>query len=408
MGFVEPVKFKWVTDESGRRRKKGDRDTKWKARYTDPSGKDRSRTFARKVDAEKFLERIGSQMQHGEWIDPRANKTRFEEWVEVWWKTTIKLAPSTRRGYDKLLRVHLLPAFKGRKITSIDWVEVELFATTKLEEGLSPKTVREIISVLSQVMKTAIKARALRENPAAGHSMPTKRLRTPVLTMAEADRLVASADERYRTAIWLLVLAGLRPSELCGLRVADLDFDDHTVSVTEVQMWVKGALVVKGPKTDSGLRTIPIPEWLVADLRVHLDERAEALGAALGPDDRVYVSPRGKAMLDHTLWRIVTRACDSAGITRIRPYDLRHSHVSLLIDVGAHPKAISERMGHTEIGVTMNVYGHLFEGKQRELTSDLDDLLGRTRAGTERDSQADPGTDQARTPERAEGPSDRH
>ena len=84
-------------------------------------------------------------------------------------------------------------------------------------------------------------------------------------------------------------------------------------------------------------------------------------------------------MLDHTLWRIVNRACDKAGLQRIRPYDLRHSHASLLIDIGAHPKAISERMGHTEIGVTMNVYGHLFEGKQKELTQDLDSLLSRSR-----------------------------
>jgi integrase len=97
-------------------------------------------------------------------------------------------------------------------------------------------------------------------------------------------------------------------------------------------------------------------------------------------------------MLDHTLWRIVSRACDSAGLERIRPYDLRHSHASLLIDIGAHPKAISERMGHTEIGVTMNVYGHIFEGKQRELSRDLDDLLGRTRS-SKRHAGTDEGPD---------------
>jgi integrase len=100
-------------------------------------------------------------------------------------------------------------------------------------------------------------------------------------------------------------------------------------------------------------------------------------------------------VLDHTLWRIVSRACDSAGLERIRPYDLRHSHASLLIDIGAHPKAISERMGHTEIGVTMNVYGHIFEGKQRELSRNLDDLLDRTRsierpAGTGEGTEAGP------------------
>lgn len=381
MGFVEPNKFKWVIDPaSGRRVKKGTRDAKWKARYTDPSGRDRSRTFARKLDAEKFLERVGADMQKGEWIDPRSNKTRFEDWVDVWWKTTVKLAPSTRRGYDKLLRVHLNPKFRGRRITSIDWIEVELFAASMLERELSTKTVRDTLSVLSQIMKTAMRARALRENPAAGHSMPTRRRRTAVLTMEQVDRLVAHTDDRYKTAIWLLVLAGLRSSELCGLRVMDIDWDAHTLSVNEVQMLVKGEVVVKGPKTATGLRTIPIPKWLVAELHDHIQKRAAAIGRPLEPSDRIYVSPRGKAMLDHTLWRIVDRACDKAGIAHIRPYDLRHSHASLLIDLGAHPKAISERMGHSEIGVTMNVYGHLFDGKQRELTSDLDDLLDRTRS----------------------------
>ncbi len=381
MGFVEPTKFTWVDDRAtGRQVKKGTRDTKWKARYTDPAGKDRSKTFARKADAEKFLERIGTDMQKSEWIDPRADKSRFDDWVDVWWKTTIKLAPSTRRGYDKILRIHLRPRFSGRKINSIDWVEVELYATSLLEQGLSPKTVRETLSVLAQIMKTAMKARVIRENPAAGHSMPTARKRTKVLTMRQVDLLVEHTDERYRTAVWLLALAGLRPSELCGLRVMDVDFDQQTISVNEVQMWVKGELVVKGPKTASGLRNIPLPDWLMLELAAQVARRAKPVGHTLELEDRVFVSPEGKAMLDHTLWRIVSRACDQAGLPRIRPYDLRHSHASLLIDLGAHPKAISERMGHTEIGVTMNVYGHLYEGKQRELTADLDDLLGRSRS----------------------------
>lgn len=384
MGFVEPTKYTWSIDRAtGRRVKKGARDTKWKARYTDPAGKDRSKTFPRKADAEKFLERIGTDMQKGEWIDPRADKSRFDDWVEVWWKTTVKLAPSTRRGYDKILRNHLRPRFGGRKINSIDWVEVELYATALLEDGLSPKTVRETLSVLAQIMKTAMKARVIRENPAVGHSMPTARKRTKVLTMQQVDLLVEHTDARYRTAVWLLALAGLRPSELCGLRVMDVDFEQQAISVNEVQMWVKGELVVKGPKTSSGLRTIPLPDWLMADLASQIARRARALGRELEPEDRVFVSPEGKPMLDHTLWRIVNRASEQAGLPRIRPYDLRHSHASLLIDLGAHPKAISERMGHTEIGVTMNVYGHLYEGKQRELTRDLDELLGRSRAADE-------------------------
>ena len=93
----------------------------------------------------------------------------------------------------------------------------------------------------------------------------------------------------------------------------------------------------------------------------------------------MFVSPTGGPMFDHTLWRIVHNAQVAADLPRFRPYDLRHTHASLLIDLDAHPKAISERMGHSEIGVTMDVYGHLFQDKQERLTNDLDALVERTR-----------------------------
>jgi integrase len=381
MGFVEPTKFSWVNDaNSGTRTKKPARGTKWKARYTDPAGRDRRRTFERKMDAEKFLERVGTEMQTSEWIDPKTTKSRFDDWVDVWWKTTVKLAPSTRRGYEKMLRLYLRPKFDGRKISSIEWLEVELFATALLENELSAKTVRETLSVLSLIMKTAMRARVIRENPASGHTMPSRRKQTQILAMPEIVRLVAHTEVRYRPAIWLLVLAGLRASELCGLRVMDIDWQANTLTVNEVQMWVKGELVVKGPKTASGVRTIPLPAWLVADISTVINARAESAGIAILATDRLFTSPTGKPMLDHTIWRIVNRAQESAGLPRFRPYDLRHSHASLLINLGAHPKAISERMGHTEIGVTMDVYGHLFKGAQGQLTQDLEDLIERSRA----------------------------
>ncbi len=381
MGFVEPTKFSWVNDaNSGTRTKKPARGTKWKARYTDPAGRDRRRTFERKMDAEKFLERVGTEMQTSEWIDPKTTKSRFDDWVDVWWKTTVKLAPSTRRGYEKMLRLYLRPKFDGRKISSIEWLEVELFATALLENELSAKTVRETLSVLSLIMKTAMRARVIRENPASGHTMPSRRKQTQILAMPEIVRLVAHTEVRYRPAIWLLVLAGLRASELCGLRVMDIDWQANTLTVNEVQMWVKGELVVKGPKTASGVRTIPLSAWLVADISTVINARAESAGIAILATDRLFTSPTGKPMLDHTIWRVVNRAQESAGLPRFRPYDLRHSHASLLINLGAHPKAISERMGHTEIGVTMDVYGHLFKGAQGQLTQDLDNLIERSRA----------------------------
>ena len=279
-----------------------------------------------------------------------------------------------------MLRIYIRPVFNDRPIASIDWNEVELFIAKLVNEKLSPKTVRHAVSILTLVMQTAMRSKAIRENPAVGHTINIPRTRPNVLTMEQVHSLVDHTDEPYQPAVWLLVLAGLRSSELCGLRPCDVDWQRHTITITitinEVQMQVRGELVVKGPKTNSGVRTIPLPEWHFDDLRISIERRS-----AFDPQstDRIFTTITGKPLADHTLWKIIDKSRRSAGLPTFRPYDLRHSHASLLIELGAHPKAISERMGHSEIGVTMNVYGHLFQGAQAKLTSDLDGLVSKTR-----------------------------
>ena len=252
--------------------------------------------------------------------------------------TTARLAAATRRGYEKTLRLYVRPEFGGRRIASIDWLEVELFVASLVERGLSPKTCRDAVSVLSLIMKTAQRAKLIRENPASGYSIPVRRRRAPVLTMEQVHQLADAADPRYAPAIWLLVLAGLRPSELCGLRVCDIDWPRRTLTVNETQMWVKGEHVVKGPKTESGIRTIPIPEWLIEQLAASLSARTETTGVRPSGTDRMFVSPTGKPMYDHTLWRIVHNARVAADLPEFRPYDLRHTHASLLSTSTPTPK----------------------------------------------------------------------
>jgi integrase len=113
-------------------------------------------------------------------------------------------------------------------------------------------------------------------------------------TNQPTNQLVDAADPRYASAVWLLVLAGLRPSELCGLRVCDIDWPRRTLTVNETQMWVKREHVAKGPKTESGVRTIPLPEWLVEQPAASLSARAEAPGVRPAGTDRMFVSPTGK------------------------------------------------------------------------------------------------------------------
>jgi integrase len=321
MAFVEPTKFTWVVDPAtGKRTKKVARDTKWKARYRDPNGSDRRQTFVRKIDAEQFLQRIGTEIQTNDWVQSELKRTSFDQWTEAWWATTVKLAPSTRRGYERNLRLHIKPAFGGRQIASIDWMDIELFLVGMLKDGSSPKTVTHCLSILSLIMKSAIRAKVIRENPCDGHSISKRRSRPSILTMEQVHQLVDHTGPRYKPAVWLLVLAGLRTSELCGLRVCDVDWVKKSITITEVQMWVTGQLVVKGPKTDSGNRTIPLPEWLVDQFASILAERAERTGVPPGKTDRIFLSPTGKPLVDHAVWRIINRARLAAGLDHFRPY----------------------------------------------------------------------------------------
>lgn len=242
---------------------------RYKARYRDPNGRSRRLTFDRLEDARQFLRGVGGDIVRGEFIDPATARTLFDDWAAMWWETTIKLMPSTRRGYRGHLDRHVLPYFTGYKLGAIDFMTVEQFISKRLRAGLSPKMVRGSLSVLSLILQCAVKSGARRDNPAEGHDVPVRRRKIregDVLDMAQVNRLVVKVRDPYKPAVWLLALAGLRPAELCGLRVRDIDFARHVVTVRSTLMPVHKfgdepyRLVEGPPKTDAGDRAISIPD----------------------------------------------------------------------------------------------------------------------------------------------------
>jgi integrase len=285
MASIEPIKHRTVhsTAADGRRTTKRvtlpKRDWRWRARYRDPGGRSRSRTFVRKTDAERFLHENGADLNRGEWVDPRLRRTAFRSWAEEWRATTVRLAPTTRRSYNVLLDNHVLPWFGDRPQASIDYLEVERFIAAKLSDGLSPKRVRAAVSVLSLVMRMIVRAGARKDNPAAGHVIAHRRRKLQpgdALTMDDVTRLASKTREPYHLAVWLMALLGLRPSELCGLRVRSVDFVRSTVTVRETLTPVHSfpgfeyQLAVGPPKIEAGERTLPIPRWLGDELAVML------------------------------------------------------------------------------------------------------------------------------------------
>jgi integrase len=367
---------------------------RWRARYRDPEGRLRSQTFDRKGDAERFLQRSGADIQRGEWIDPALRRILFAEWADLWWATTVLLRPTTRRGYWQILHNHVLPYFGQRQLANIDYMDVERFIATKLEQGdLGAKKIRVCVSVVSLVMRAAVKSGARRDNPGADHHVTVRRRRIrqgDVLTMHQIHALVEQVKDPYKPAVWLLVLTGMRPAELCGLKVRSVDFARHLISVTETLLPVSAygdhhlTLVHGPPKTEAGDRSIPIPAWLSAQLAESLAVRAARHGAPVHSEQPLFVNRAGKPLnRDKFRETVIRPALVAAGLPAdIRTYDLRHGHASMLIDLGANVLAVAQRMGHSDPGVTLREYGHLFEGVQERLSEQLDQLRENTAGAT--------------------------
>jgi integrase len=232
-------------------------------------------------------------------------------------------------------------------------------------------------------MKLAVRGGLRRDNPAADHSVPARRSkvgRASILTMQEVHQLVEHTRDPYKPAVWMLALLGLRPAELCGLRVSAVDFARATVHVTETFNVVHRygdtrRTLVEGPtKSTAGDRIIPMPAWLRDELAAMLAQRPELDRAASAPLFRA-VKGRGRLEVPTLRDHIIRPALRAAGLPEsFRTYDLRHTHASLLIGQGATPLEVAQRMGHTNAAITLKVYGHVFEGSQERLTAKLDEL----------------------------------
>jgi integrase len=378
MGSIDPTK--WEVDGEGRPRrdeagrKVASRGTRWRARYRDRNGRSRSQPFDRKQDARNWLARNSADLQRGDWIDPKLRRACFDDWADAFEKGLVRLAPTTAEKYEEHLRLHIRPYFTRRPMAAVDYQEVEDFIAHLFRKGLGPKSIRNIVSVLSLVFKAALRGKVIRDNPAADHHVKVPRQSGQVLPMPELERLLAHVREEYRAAVVVLAYTGMRPSELCGLRVGRVSMLHRTVHVCETLTPTRTKGLVAGPTKSEQERLVVLPLFVFEILAAHLASRAERLGRSLAPDDYVFAVSTGRPLNAQYLRRhVIKPALAAAGLPpTFRTYDLRHCHASELIDMGASPLAIKERLGHADVLTTFRKYGHLFTGVQERLAAELE------------------------------------
>ncbi len=366
---------------------------RWRARYRGPDGRERSHTFERKSDAERWLATETADVARGAWTDPRLGRITLEEWAKTWEAGTVNLRPTTRALNLGIVRNYLLPRFGRWPLARISTSDVAAMVAEELASGeLSNSAVRRHAIVLSGLLAVAVADGRIVRNPCAGVKLPPEDSRKMrFLEAHEVARLAAAIrPEHYRPLILTAAYLGMRWGELAGLRLDRVDLLRRQIRVDQQLVEVGGRLTFGPPKTKAGVRTVSVPFTLIDVLAEHLHTRAVRESGLAFP------TPSGKPMRRGGFRRVWRAACTAAGfdggpLDGLVFHELRHTAAALAIAQGAHPVAIKERLGHSSITVTMDRYGGLFPRLDEAIAEGLDTALRESLAASLRPAAASRG-----------------
>ena len=294
----------------------------------------------------------------------------FESFVSRYAEDTkTRLKENTWASKEHIIRTKLLPYFGKLKMNNITahqiitWQNELMKHANKSGEKYSPVYLRSIHSQLSAIFNHAVKYYGLRENPCkkAGCMGKKKNREMQFWTKEEYLKFAEVMMDKPLSfyAFEMLYWCGIREGELLALTPADFDFEKHTVSITKSYQRLNGQDLITTPKTEKSNRVIQMPQFLVDEIQDYLKQLYN-----IQSNNRMFTVT--KSYLHHEM----DRGAKEANINRIRIHDLRHSHVSLLIDMGFSATAIADRVGHESIEITYN-YAHLFPSKQLEMADKL-------------------------------------
>ena len=369
----------WVTE---RRSRHGE--PRFLAGYRDPAGSQRSAgVFTTHRDALRAATQAEVKVREGTWLDPRAGRITFRNYVETVWWPSLHLEVSTKAAYRSNLDTHFLPFFGEYPLSAISPSMVQRWVTHALRGGLSARSVGKYHVVLHGIFGRAVRDRVIAHNPAADTDLPkviAKRQR--IITPEEFERLLAQIPDRYRVLVLVAIETGMRWGELAALRPRHLDLPARRIRVEETIVEVSrkdsptgGRYLVKAYPKDDEPRTIGISAGLADILTVRIRD------LALASDDLLFPSTRGGGTTPMSRNTFRTRgwlpATRRAALEGMRIHDLRHAHASWLLAGGADLKTVMERLGHTQIQTTQR-YLHTLPGADEQALQAFQRIRGTT------------------------------
>ena len=343
--------------------------------------------FASRKEARAALSTVLAALAEHSYV--AATRLTVRQFLEEQWlpaiEATIRL--TTYRSYVQHVTWHIVPHLGEVPLQSLSGAQINaLYARLAAsgrrggKSGLAALTIRHVHAVLHRALKDAVRWGVLARNPIAAADPPRLAHAREMRTWS-AEQLAAflafTHDDRLHPLWQLLALSGMRRGEACGLRWSDCDLDEGRIAVRRALVPIAHTVLVSEPKTAHGRRSIALDQGTVAILKgqarrqqVEGKQAEEWFASGL-----VFTRPDGQALPPNSVSRCFVRAVRKAKLPEIRLHDLRHTHATLALRAGIHPKVVSERLGHATVAITLDTYSHAIPALQEEAAERIAGLV---------------------------------
>lgn len=338
--------------------------------WREADGSRRSKSFPDKASARTFKAEVELKLLTGAYTPAADRKEPLGPYIERLVSEDLSLREATRRNQLSVVRIWISPELGHHELGAVTEDHVRSLFAKMHSAGQSPASIQKVRAVLSKAFTTAIRRGALVRNPVSAVAAPRgARRQLRVLAPEEVDKLAGVIEPRYRALVILAAYSGLRTGELGALRLENIDFLNRRIRVVEAISGKGRSVEVHDPKTDAGRRTVAVPAFVMDELARHVQ-----LYPPMG--GRVFSTASGNVLESSNLFPAWNTARRRAGLPDVHFHDLRHTSVAFAIQMGAHPKEIQTRLGHAQIAMTLDLYGHLFPGMDDDLATRMDAAYG--------------------------------
>lgn len=355
---------KKVKDSDGKIRKERSavygKVTRWRVRWVDDSGREHTRVFERRPDAQAHLDGLTADIQRGAYVDPRKSAETFASVAEEWFSTKQHRQPKTIAGYRSLLDTLVLPRWGDVQLKKIDygsyrtWLGSLAVDGSQTGKGLSASRITQTHQLVGAVLKYAVRTGKIAKNVAAGinrnEDLPRQAERERRYLPHAGLLKLAKAAGRFETLTLVLGYCGLRFGEAAALRRKHVGDRELTIRASATHVTGKG--IVESTTKTKRTRHVPVPGPVWDRLKDELPDDPNAL---------VFPRRRGGLLPIEEYRREFDKACAEVGIEGLVPHGLRHTTASLAISAGANVKVVQRMLGHATAAMTLDRYGHLLD-----------------------------------------------